>query len=67
MYDLNLFGGVKGQVADWIRQAARMQVVEGDYFGTGRVPPAHAGLVMTGHVWSAQADAPPSPGADDAV
>jgi lipopolysaccharide transport system ATP-binding protein len=61
VYDVNLYCGVKGQTADWIRGAAQFQVIEGDFYGTGRLPPAHAGLVLSEHSWQIEDSARVNP------
>ena len=43
-YTLNVYSEVDGVVADWVQSAAFMEVLEGDYFGTGRMPSHKAGV-----------------------
>lgn len=46
-YQLTLFANVQGEVADWVIDAAELNVVEGDFFGTGRgVPPGQGKLLV---------------------
>jgi len=48
-YSLTLYATVQNDVADWVIDAAVMDVTEGDYFGTGRMPPAGQGKVLVSH------------------
>ncbi len=55
LYDLNLYCQVNGVVADWIQQAGQITVVEGDFFGTGYLPPSSHGGLLVPQQWSARA------------
>jgi lipopolysaccharide transport system ATP-binding protein len=44
-YSINLHCTVNGALADWVVDAAQVHVVEGDYFGTGRIPPKGYGSI----------------------
>jgi lipopolysaccharide transport system ATP-binding protein len=50
-YSLNLFTKVNNVIADWVANAADVQVVEGDYFGTGKLPPRQYGAIIVPHQW----------------
>jgi hypothetical protein len=39
-------------LADWVQRAARLSVAEGDFFGTGRLPPSSHGGLLIPHTWS---------------
>lgn len=52
-YSLNIYCSVNGVLADWVKDAARVQVVEGDFYGTGRLPPPGYGSVLVEHRWDA--------------
>jgi lipopolysaccharide transport system ATP-binding protein len=52
-YSLNLSCLTNGILADWVIEAAILQVVEGDFFGTGRLPPATHGGFLTSQRWDA--------------
>jgi lipopolysaccharide transport system ATP-binding protein len=52
IYTMNVYCTVSGIVADWIQDAARLDVAEGDFFGTGRLPPSGYGYVLTQHRWT---------------
>lgn len=45
-YHITLFCKTNGVIADWIQQAAVLAVEPGDFFGTGRLPPATDGLFV---------------------
>jgi lipopolysaccharide transport system ATP-binding protein len=51
-YSANLYCTVSGQVADWIVDAATIDVAEGDYYGNGRLPPPGYGSVVMPYRWS---------------
>jgi len=48
-YHINLWCEVNGGLADWVKEAAIVNVCEGDFFGTGATPPLGHGLVMVEH------------------
>ena len=50
-YDLNLYAECKGEVLDWVQSAVQMEVIEGDFYGTGRLPPRSYGTVLVKHQW----------------
>ena len=52
-YYLNLSFLTNGILADWVIEAAILRVVEGDFFGTGRLPPATHGGFLTSQRWDA--------------
>jgi hypothetical protein len=43
---------VRGELEDFVRDAGRMTVVEGDYYGTGRLPSGE-GDFLVAHTWEA--------------
>ena len=51
-YDFNLQARVNNDViADWLTPAGELRVVEGDFYGTGRLPaPSHRSLLVS-HSW----------------
>ena len=51
-YSVNAFVSVGGDVADWVQDAALVEVLEGDYFGSGKRPPNGYGHVAVAHSWS---------------
>jgi lipopolysaccharide transport system ATP-binding protein len=50
-YSLNVACFVSGVIADWVLDAAAVEVAEGDFFGTGKMPPPNHGHVMFDHAW----------------
>jgi lipopolysaccharide transport system ATP-binding protein len=51
IYSMNVYCTVNGDLADWVQDAARIEVAEGDFFGTGKIPPPGYGNVVTPHRW----------------
>ena len=51
-YVFNLHSIVGGDSADWIPHAGKIDVEAGDFFGTGRLPPAQQGPFLVNHSWS---------------
>jgi homopolymeric O-antigen transport system ATP-binding protein len=56
------------ELADKVHQAGSLVVTEGDFFGTGRLPPQadYYGPVLVDHEWSIESPAQPSSHRDDA-
>jgi len=54
-YAFNICARVNGEIADWIQEAGTLDVHEGDYYGTGRLPHAGAGRFLLDHAWSVEA------------
>ncbi len=54
LYSMNVYCTVNGIIADWIQDAARIEVAEGDYFGTGRTPPAGYGHLVADQQWTVE-------------
>ena len=50
-YQINLYCTVNGVLADWVMDAAMVDVAEGDYFGTGKTQPKGYGTVAVPHCW----------------
>jgi lipopolysaccharide transport system ATP-binding protein len=51
VYEVNLYAERKGEVLDWVQSAVQIEVLEGDFFGTGRLPPRSYGTVLVKHRW----------------
>jgi lipopolysaccharide transport system ATP-binding protein len=51
-YSLNLFCAVGGEVADWVSDAIGVTVEQGDFFGSGKLPPPDYGSVALRQEWS---------------
>jgi len=50
-YLFNVYCEINGVLADWVLEAGALSVIEGDYFGTGRLPPATHGGFLVPHEW----------------
>jgi lipopolysaccharide transport system ATP-binding protein len=50
-YTINVHVSEGGRVADYLVDAAAIDVAEGDYFGTGVLPPNGHGTVLLDHRW----------------
>jgi hypothetical protein len=48
-YHFTLFSSVRGEIADWIFNAGKVVVENGDYFKTGRVIPKGQGSILIDH------------------
>lgn len=57
-YYLNISFLSKGILADWISEALLLQVVESDFFGTGKLPPATHGGLLISQQWRIASSAP---------
>jgi lipopolysaccharide transport system ATP-binding protein len=55
LYSMTVFCSVNGMIADWVQDAARIEVAEGDYFGTGRTPPTGYGHLLADQRWTVEA------------
>jgi lipopolysaccharide transport system ATP-binding protein len=56
-YTLSVYCDVDGKVADWVQQAAVLDVLEGDFYGTGRLPSDAHGTFYVDHRWTSDAAA----------
>jgi lipopolysaccharide transport system ATP-binding protein len=45
-YTMTLYSTIRDDLADWIRRAVTFEVQPGDYYGTGRLPPAGYGQFL---------------------
>jgi lipopolysaccharide transport system ATP-binding protein len=52
-YDFNLHAEVNGVVADWLQPGGELAVVEGDFYGTGKLPPSTHRSFLVPHSWTA--------------
>jgi len=53
-YQFNMICRVRGVIADWIVDAGELVVSEGDFYGTGQLPPStHPGVLLE-HKWSVE-------------
>lgn len=55
-YLLTLFLQVNGEIEDWIQNAIELEVIDGDFYGTGRLyPPGWRGQgVLVPHQWTVE-------------
>lgn len=53
-YSVNAFLSSGGEILDWVQDAAIIEVHEGDFFGSGRVPPPGYGHVAVPQEWSVE-------------
>jgi lipopolysaccharide transport system ATP-binding protein len=51
VYTVNLYCSVNGILADWVREAARLSVEGGDFYGSGRSVPPGYGSIAVPHNW----------------
>ncbi len=50
-YDCDLFCTVNQEIADWVENAFVLEVVDGDYYGTGRLIARNQGEILIDHRW----------------
>jgi len=50
-YTVNLYSTVGAEIADWIQNAGAIDVVTGDFFGSGRLPSIAQGQLLVSHTW----------------
>ncbi len=50
-YPINLYCEVNGVLADWVQGAGSLTVEAGDFFGTGKLPPASHGGLLVDQQW----------------
>jgi lipopolysaccharide transport system ATP-binding protein len=53
-YTLTVVCEIDGRVADYVDQAAVLEVIEGDFFGTGRIPSQSHGAFCIDHSWRSE-------------
>lgn len=51
-YQANAMVTSRGEPLDWVLDAFRLQVEDGDFYGTGRLPPTGYGSVAHDHEWT---------------
>lgn len=51
LYGINFHISVNGVMADWVNEHIPLKVVEGDFFGTGKLPPETHGGFLVRHSW----------------
>jgi lipopolysaccharide transport system ATP-binding protein len=53
-YTVSVFCEIDGRIADWVQHAAVLEVVEGDFFGSGHLPSDAHGTFYVDHRWSSE-------------
>ncbi len=61
-YTFNIFATVNGNISDWIQSAGIIEVVHGDFFGSGKLPPPEQGPFIVDHSWHVVRDFGENPG-----
>jgi lipopolysaccharide transport system ATP-binding protein len=51
-YVADLYCSVNGNVSDWLEHVVSFDVIDGDYYGTGKVTTHYNGVVFVDHSWS---------------
>jgi lipopolysaccharide transport system ATP-binding protein len=51
-YSLNIYAEANGLLADWVEDAHTFDVGEGDFFGSGHLPPRTHGHFVVDHSWT---------------
>lgn len=59
-FQINLHSMIDGIVVDWVENARSISVIEGDFYGTGRLPEHSRGDLLIEHTWSAPDEASPN-------
>jgi homopolymeric O-antigen transport system ATP-binding protein len=54
LYSINLYCTVNGILADWVTDAARVNIEDGDFYGSGKLPPKGYGSIAVPHDWFVQ-------------
>ncbi|NLT72662.1 MAG: ABC transporter ATP-binding protein [Chloroflexi bacterium] len=57
-YFVNLYCEVNGRVEYWVESARAIDVEQGDYYGSGRLPAPERGDLLVPHEWSEPISAP---------
>jgi lipopolysaccharide transport system ATP-binding protein len=52
IYSMNIYLTAGGIVTDWLQDCLRFQVEDGDFYGTGRMPPDGYSNVLIDYHWS---------------
>lgn len=52
VYHVNVAISVRGQLADLVKDAMTLHVVEGDFYGSGKIPPRGYGQVAVPYEWT---------------
>ena len=49
---MNILGAIGDEILDWVQRALEFNVIEGDFFGTGRMPSRAHQAVLVEQGWS---------------
>jgi lipopolysaccharide transport system ATP-binding protein len=52
-YGFTLFASVRGEIADWVKNAGTFEVEGGDFYRTGQLPPDGQGFMLMDHQFEA--------------
>lgn len=55
-YRMNVYATANGQLADWVIDAAVIEVSPGDFYGTGKLPPPGYGSALVPNEWQILGD-----------
>jgi lipopolysaccharide transport system ATP-binding protein len=58
IYTFSVWCKVNETMEDWVAEAGKLSVAEGDFFGTGKLPPNVVGDFIVGHSWSVERELP---------
>lgn len=59
-YDCDLFCSVDGEIVDWLQSAFTISVMDGNYYGTGKLIERNHGDILIDHWWVSGSTADPS-------
>jgi len=51
-YSVNIYAEISGVMADWVQEAFQIDVVAGDFYGTGRIPQKTHGGFLALQIWN---------------
>jgi lipopolysaccharide transport system ATP-binding protein len=51
-YTVNILAAIGDEILDWVQRALEFSVIEGDFFGSGRMPSRAHQAVLVAHDWS---------------
>ena len=60
VYAFTIWCKVGDNLEDYVADAGKLTVVEGDYFGTGKLPPRDGGDFIVAHNWTVLPEREPS-------
>ncbi|WP_099240144.1 ABC transporter ATP-binding protein [Synechococcus sp. BDU 130192] len=54
IYKFSLFSSIKGEITDWLQEAGEITVLQGDFYGTGKLPPKKEQRFLVEYYWDAE-------------